>query len=140
MDQHPSSDRAQGWRPSTWVTAIERRIPPVLIENLRRLGLRRGIPVFVLVWLLLLLAIDMLYPIDVRGWFISALLILAYLLPTFLAFDQGHRRRVLISVLNVLLGWTIIGWFGLLLWSMTRSRRDSQEPLGAETGALGTDA
>ena len=140
MDQHPSSDRAQGWRPSTWITAIERRIPPVLIENLRRLGLRRGIPVFVLVWLLLLLAIDMLYPIDVRGWFISALLILFYLLPTWLAFDQGHRRRVTISVLNVLLGWTIIGWFGLLLWSMTRSRRDSQEPLGAETGALGTDA
>ena len=140
MDQHPSSDRAQGWRPSTWVTAIERRIPPVLIENLRRLGLRRGIPVFVLVWLLLLLAIDMLYPIDVRGWFISALLILFYLLPTWLAFDQGHRRRVTIGVLNVLLGWTIIGWFGLLLWSMTRSRRDSQEPLGAETGAFGTDA
>ena len=140
MDQHPSSDRAQGWRPSTWVTAIERRIPPVLIENLRRLGLRRGIPVFVLVWLLLLLAIDAIYPIDVRGWFISALLILFYLLPTWLAFDQGHRRRVTISVLNVLLGWTIIGWFGLLLWSMTRSRRDSQEPLGAETGALGTDA
>ncbi|NVZ09613.1 superinfection immunity protein [Allochromatium humboldtianum] len=140
MDQHPSSDRAQGWRPSTWITAIERRIPPVLIENLRRLGLRRGIPVFVLAWLLLLLAVDAIYPIDVRGWFISALLILFYLLPTWLAFDQGHRRRVTISVLNVLLGWTIIGWFGLLLWSMTRSRRDSQEPLGAETGALGTDA
>jgi hypothetical protein len=140
MDRHQTSSRAQGWRPSTWIAAIERRIPPVLIENLRRLGLRRGIPVFVLVWLLLLLAIDMLYPIDVRGWFISALLILFYLLPTWLAFDQGHRRRVTISVLNVLLGWTIIGWFGLLLWSMTRSRRDSQEPLGAETGAFGTDA
>ena len=135
MDRHQTDSR-----PRAWIAAIERRLPPVLIENLRRLGLRRGIPVFVLAWLLLLLAIDMLYPIDVRGWFISALLILAYLLPTFLAFDQGHRRRVLISVLNVLLGWTIIGWFGLLLWSMTRSRRDSQEPLGAETGAFGTDA
>ncbi|BCU07706.1 superinfection immunity protein [Allochromatium tepidum] len=140
MDQHPSSDRAQGWRPSTWIAAIERRIPPVLIENLRRLGLRRGIPVFVLVWLLLLLAVDAIYPIDVRGWFISALLILFYLLPTWLAFDQGHRRRVLISVLNVLLGWTIIGWIGLLLWSMTRSHRDTQALHESETGALGTDA
>lgn len=140
MDQHPSSDCAQGWRPSTWIAHSERRIPPVLIENLRRLGLRRGIPVFVLAWLLLLLAIDMLYPIDVRGWFISALLILFYLLPTWLAFDQGHRRRVTISVLNVLLGWTIIGWLGLLLWSMTRSHRDSPEPQAPETGAFGTNA
>ena len=135
MDRHQTDSR-----PRAWIAAIERRLPPVLIENLRRLGLRRGIPVFVLAWLLLLLAIDAIYPIDVRGWFISALLILFYLLPTWLAFDQGHRRRVTICVLNILLGWTIIGWFGLLLWSMTRSRRDSQEPLGAETGAFGTDA
>jgi hypothetical protein len=140
MDRHQTSNPVQDSRPRAWIAAIERRIPPVLIENLRRLGLRRGIPVFVLAWLLLLLAVDAIYPIDVRGWFISALLILFYLLPTFLAFDQGHRRRVLISVLNVLLGWTIIGWIGLLLWSMTRSHRDSQEPQRAETGVLGTDA
>ncbi|QGU33945.1 superinfection immunity protein [Thermochromatium tepidum ATCC 43061] len=105
------------------------------LGRLRRLGLRRGIPVLVLVWLLLLLAIDRLYPIDVRGWFISALLILAYLLPSFLAFDQGHRRRILISVLNVLLGWTILGWIGLLLWSMTRSHPDAQALQGARRSA-----
>ena len=140
MDRHQTLNPAQDQRRPAWIAAIGRRLPAALVGNLRRLGLRRGIPAFVLVWLLLLLAIDALYPIDVRGWFISAILILFYLLPTWLAFDQGHRRRVTIGVLNVLLGWTIIGWFGLLLWSMTRSRRDSQEPLGAETGALGTDA
>jgi len=140
MDRHQATNPAQNSNSRTWIAAIERRLPPVLVANLRRLGLRRGIPVFVLVWLLLLLAVDAIYPIDVRGWFISALLILFYLLPTWLAFDQGHRRRVTISVLNVLLGWTIIGWLGLLLWSMTRSHRDSPEPQAPETGAFGTNA
>jgi hypothetical protein len=133
MDRHQQPNSVQDSRLRAWLAAIERRIPPALVENLRRLGLRRGIPVFVLVWLLLLLAIDTLYPIDVRGWFISALLILFYLLPTFLAFDQHHRRRVLISVLNVLLGWTIIGWIGLLLWSLTNNQRDASGQLEAGT-------
>lgn len=135
MDRHQTPNPVQDSRPRAWLAAIERRLPHALIEKLRRLGLRRGIPVFVLVWLLLLLAIDMLYPIDVRGWFISALLILFYLLPTFLAFDQHNRRRVLISVLNVLLGWTIIGWIGLLLWSLTWNQRDASGQL--ETGTDG---
>jgi hypothetical protein len=133
MDRHQQPNSVQDSRLRAWLAAIERRIPPALVENLRRLGLRRGIPVFVLVWLLLLLAIDTLYPIDVRGWFISALLILFYLLPTFLAFDQHHRRRMLISVLNVLLGWTIIGWIGLLLWSLTNNQRDASGQLEAGT-------
>lgn len=135
MDRHQTPNPVQDSRPRAWLAAIERRLPHALIEKLRRLGLRRGIPVFVLVWLLLLLTIDMLYPIDVRGWFISALLILFYLLPTFLAFDQHNRRRVLISVLNVLLGWTIIGWIGLLLWSLTWNQRDASGQL--ETGTDG---
>ena len=125
MDRHQTLNHAQDQRRPAWIAAIGRRLPAALVGNLRRLGLRRGIPAFVLVWLLLLLAIDALYPIDVRGWFISAILILFYLLPTFLAFDQRHRRRVLISVLNVLLGWTIIGWVGLLLWSLNQNQRDS---------------
>jgi hypothetical protein len=137
MDRHQTPNHAQGRRTPAWIAAIERRLPSALIENLRRLGLRRGIPLFVLTWLLLLLAINALYPIDVRGLFISTLLILLYLLPTFLAFDRHHGRRVLISVLNVLLGWTMIGWIGLAFWSLTQNQRDASDHL--ETGALGTD-
>ena len=139
MDQYPPANHVQGGRPSTWVGAIARRLPLALVESLRRLGLRRGVPLFVLAWLLVLLAIDALYPIDVRGWFISALLILFYLLPAFLAFDQRHRRRVLIGVLNVLLGWTIIGWIGVLLWAMTQGHRATQAPRETEATMLGTD-
>jgi hypothetical protein len=40
---------------------------------------------------------------------------------------------VLISVLNVLLGWTIIGWIGLLLWSLTNNQRDASGQLEAGT-------
>ncbi|MGQ9659540.1 MAG: superinfection immunity protein [Thermochromatium sp.] len=140
MDRHQTPSQSQNKRTLAWIAAIERRLPSVLIENLRRLGLRRGIPVFVLVWLLLLLAVDAIYPIDVRGWFISALLILFYLLPTWLAFDQRHHRRVLIAVVNVLLGWTILGWIGLLLWSMATGHPETRVTQAPETDRLDPDA
>jgi hypothetical protein len=45
------------------------------------------------------------------------LLLGIHFLPTFVAFVGNHRHSVLILVLNVLLGWTIIGWLVLLIWA-----------------------
>ena len=47
---------------------------------------------------------------------IIALLAL-YLLPGFIAEHRGHRSSTAILVLNVLLGWTVIGWIAALIWS-----------------------
>ncbi|MGA8206537.1 MAG: superinfection immunity protein [Candidatus Dormiibacterota bacterium] len=33
----------------------------------------------------------------------------AYFIPTFIAFDRHHRRAAVLAV-NLLLGWTLIGW------------------------------
>jgi hypothetical protein len=33
----------------------------------------------------------------------------AYFIPTFVAFDRHHRRAAVLAV-NLLLGWTLIGW------------------------------
>ena len=44
--------------------------------------------------------------------------ILAYVLPTIIATRLKHPWAFTIGVLNVLLGWTLIVWFGLLLWSI----------------------
>ena len=121
--QQPSIDRAPRAPAFAWIAAIERRLPASLVTRARSLGLRRGIPTLVLAWLILLLGIDAVYPIDVSGFFLSLLLILLYLLPTLLAFDRRHGRRLAIAVLNVLLGWTMLGWVGVLAWSLTQNHR-----------------
>ena len=49
------------------------------------------------------------------------LIVLIYMLPTFIAFGREHPRRQDIAVVNILLGWTLIGWIGVFLWaSLTR--------------------
>lgn len=45
-----------------------------------------------------------------------------YFLPTFLA--RNKRRRVPIIVLNILLGWTLLGWVGALIWVLADSPRE----------------
>jgi hypothetical protein len=42
-----------------------------------------------------------------------------YLLPTFVAFGNKKRNAGAICALNLLLGWTLIGWVVALVWSCT---------------------
>jgi hypothetical protein len=49
----------------------------------------------------------------------TALMFIAYWLPTLLAFHRRHRNRVAILIVNFLLGWTVIGWVAALIWSTT---------------------
>lgn len=48
-----------------------------------------------------------------------------YSLPTIIAFARGHHNALAIAVLNLFLGWTVIGWFAALIWSATAVRRCS---------------
>lgn len=41
-----------------------------------------------------------------------------YFLPTIIACERGHKNAFAIFVLNVLLGWSIIGWAIALIWSV----------------------
>ena len=43
-----------------------------------------------------------------------------YFLPSFIAFSRQHKNKIAIFLLNLLLGWTILGWVGSLVWSVTR--------------------
>ena len=45
------------------------------------------------------------------------LLIGAYMIPTVIAGVRNHHQTVPIALLNVLLGWTFIGWVAALVWS-----------------------
>lgn len=44
-------------------------------------------------------------------------IVLIYMLPTIVAFGREHPRRQDITVLNILLGWTLIGWVAVFLWA-----------------------
>jgi uncharacterized membrane protein len=43
--------------------------------------------------------------------------VLIYILPTIIAFGREHPRRQDIAVVNLLLGWTLIGWIAVFLWA-----------------------
>ena len=53
------------------------------------------------------------------GLLVVGLLILAYFLPAFIAFRRKHHNRFAILALNLLLGWTFLGWVAALIWSLT---------------------
>jgi sorbitol-specific phosphotransferase system component IIBC len=55
---------------------------------------------------------------------ICAALIAAYFAPTIIALARKHRQTMAIGVLNVLAGWTLIGWIVALVWAFVSRGRD----------------
>jgi hypothetical protein len=41
-----------------------------------------------------------------------------YLLPLYEAWRRQHRSLAALAALNVLLGWTLLGWVGALVWAL----------------------
>lgn len=50
-------------------------------------------------------------------------LLLLYFLPAWIAFTARHKGLPTVLVLNLLLGWTLIGWFGLLVYALLPGQR-----------------
>jgi hypothetical protein len=42
-----------------------------------------------------------------------------YLLPGLIAWNRHHHNDIAILLLNILLGWTILGWIIALVWALT---------------------
>jgi Superinfection immunity protein len=57
------------------------------------------------------------------------MLLMAYFIPTIVAARRLHRNRLAILMLNIFLGWTLIGWVAALVWACT-SDVDRPEPVG----------
>lgn len=55
--------------------------------------------------------------------------LLVYVLPMIVALIRGHRQTLAISVTNVVLGWTIIGWIVALIWSCTAYTKKNDHSL-----------
>lgn len=46
-------------------------------------------------------------------------IIALYFLPAIVAAFRKHRNKAPIFLLNLLLGWTVVGWVAALVWSAT---------------------
>jgi hypothetical protein len=54
-----------------------------------------------------------------NGFIFFMALWFCYFIGGVIAYIRGHRQRVAISVLNVLSGWTVIGWIVAIVWACT---------------------
>lgn len=45
------------------------------------------------------------------------LIFTVYFLPSLIAFLRQHKNKLAIFLLNLLLGWTVLGWVVSLVWS-----------------------
>lgn len=53
-------------------------------------------------------------------YFVILIVILAiYFAPTIVALNRDKRDSVAIFFLNLLLGWTLLGWVAALVWALT---------------------
>jgi hypothetical protein len=53
---------------------------------------------------------------------IAAVAIAFYLLPTIIAVLRKHQHMPAIAAVNILLGWSFLGWVAALVWALTESR------------------
>jgi hypothetical protein len=53
-----------------------------------------------------------------------ALIIVAglYFLPTIVAFNRNRHNKGAIFVLNLFLGWTVLGWVVSMVWAVSSSQ------------------
>lgn len=56
------------------------------------------------------------------GLLLFAWMVAGYFIPSFVAWKRGHHQTMAIAALNVFAGWTIVGWIGSLIWSLTALR------------------
>ena len=53
-----------------------------------------------------------------RHFGIQLAMVLVYLAPSIVAQRYQHPKQALILMLNVALGWTIVGWVVALVWAL----------------------
>ncbi|QPI13447.1 hypothetical protein [Salmonella phage vB_SalM_ABTNLsp5] len=63
----------------------------------------------------------------VLGFGSLAIMFIGYFLPWILALLRGTRSNVGIFFLNLLLGWTMIGWVVALIWAIVAERKSNAQ-------------
>ncbi|WP_321913003.1 superinfection immunity protein [Paraburkholderia sp. J11-2] len=50
--------------------------------------------------------------------------VLLYFVPSIVAFRRMHPMRRAITGLNMLLGWSVLGWIVALVWALTAGQKE----------------
>lgn len=58
---------------------------------------------------------------------VLVLVLLVYFIPSFVAVHRKHQQAAPIFLLNLCLGWTFLGWFVALMWSVSAVHHDVVE-------------
>lgn len=58
-----------------------------------------------------------------------------YILPSVIAFKRGHQNCGAILALNILLGWSFLGWVAALVWSLTQVTTNSARSAASSPAA-----
>jgi hypothetical protein len=53
------------------------------------------------------------------GVFLLCLGVASYFVPLIVALSRNHRQTLAIGLLNLFLGWTVVGWVVGLVWAVT---------------------
>jgi len=61
-----------------------------------------------------------------------------YLIPWVIAIARDHHNKTAIFMLNVLLGWTALGWIIALIWSFTHVVKEQLPAIAPASVAQGT--
>jgi hypothetical protein len=54
---------------------------------------------------------------------VSGILLGTYFMPSLVAMRRKHNNEMPITITNLLLGWTLIGWVVALIWSTTNNTK-----------------
>lgn len=57
----------------------------------------------------------------------TLIVIVVYFIPGIVAEVRHHHNKMAIAVLNLFLGWTVLGWVLALVWATTAVRQDLQQ-------------
>ena len=66
--------------------------------------------------------------LEASYWYFRRLLLAMYVLPTAIALGRRHPQRRTIIAINLLLGWTIVGWCLSWVWSLAGIIRRRSRP------------
>ena len=61
-------------------------------------------------------------PSSSAGLLLLAAACAAYFLPSVVAIARLHHNTAAIMALNILLGWSVLGWIIAFVWSLTAKR------------------
>ena len=78
---------------------------------------------FAAVFILVMVRSDQPASATISGALVIIALLAVYMLPTLIAQYREHHNANAILVLNLFLGWTLIGWVVALVWANTDNRK-----------------